>query len=326
MTPAPGLLVTKGHFAGIDLDNAFAVLMKEDSSFFGHKQILLEGICAWMKQSRDMATAQRAIAKATGRHVAAAEKEIARELESWRRNKASPLRPRSPIASQALASMSVGTRSEYRDFYNRLYLQIGGMAAVTAAYKNRAKYHKTKKQKKRSRPQHQSGIRYLVCTATVLDFSKRELDIPKPSMAKAGALAYLLASPPGGPHAPKRKPPLGVSQFNELLAEHRNALALLYGADRLTIQSGLSLLDCLLQKNPSQDQISPHIPTWLAYAGYFFEEVLSEMKGQWSETYCPSIAGCERQKPQLPHIAPAQKGKIEAALKSSEARPQFKSS
>jgi hypothetical protein len=334
MTPAEGLRIHKGKFVGINLDAAFGVMASPQQSFFGHKSILFHGICAWVKSSRTRSMARKAVAKATARHVAIAETEVGERIAALRgASKGTPagkIGPQRRLAIAAIGHLLALSDEKYRPLYVQIYLQIGGMTAVTDAYKRPAKHHTTKTDKKRARPKQESGIRELVKLATILDYHARELSADpeqygKPSISKAASLWDSSIEDRQKARA-RGLFALGKAQVNELLAEHRPAFALLYSADRVLVAEGRSLLDCLLETKPSQDVIVPHILEWLSYTKYFSENVLKTMKGDWAKTYSPLATSIEVRQPVLPNLGDDDIREIKRAFATSksEARLQFR--
>jgi hypothetical protein len=318
LTPAKGLRINRNGKARLDLNNAFQVLLTKKPSFHGHKEILFKGLCAWLQHSRNHFAARKAVAKETARQIAAAETEMAKKL-GWKSAKdSSP--PKGKIddkkraARQALTYLGTFSEKKYFPLYGQVYFHIGGMNAVTDAFTS-IPMKKSGTGKKKKRPKHKSGIRHLVSVATILDFHYREFSsdreqFGRPSIDKAAKAAG--------------KSP---SQVNELLTEHRLAFALLYAADRVSVAENMSLLDLLLGKKPMQADIVAHLNEWLSYVIYFYDAVLTQMKGDWKKTYRPALPSIKPLQPVLLQLSEDDIIKIKNAFiekKQSEAREHFK--
>jgi hypothetical protein len=339
MAPAVGLRIRKGKFKGIDLDAALPVIANPAEAFVGHKAILFKGLCAWVKRSRNGVAARKAIAKETGRQIAMAETEMAQKLSALLSRKANKkgvsASQKRKIATAAAAYLLATTDEKYRPLYVQVYHHIGGMNAVTDAYKGPPKRHATKRS---------TAYRYLVAIATILDFHVRELSADpdrygKPNLLRASKISGVLikrTGKVGGKNSAKQG--LGKSQFSDIFAQHKKAFALLYGADRVAVAGEKTLLDCLLQNKPDQKEIVPHMAKWLSHTKYFCSHVLKNVDGNWESTWSPPAHNSESgkthatlnvraHKPLLPELSQEQIDTIKKAFAEkpmSEARPQFK--
>lgn len=207
----------------------------------------------------------------------------------------------------------------YQSLFNKVYFPIGGMEQIVRAFKSPKKTHTTNTSKERSKPKRKSGFKNLMKIATVFDYHHRELSPqPKkfgvPSIEKACEALSEATKPKG-----KNEKITGFSrgQIQELLKEHRNALALLYGAHCIPVDD-TSLLDLLLGKALRLDHAIDHMPDWLCYAKYFHQEVLLRARGDWAETFSPELPAITTRQPPLAHLDAGQIASIEKAFSADQ--------
>lgn len=191
----------------------------------------------------------------------------------------------------------------FQSFYCKIYFPIGGMEQVVGAFKAPKKSRKTKSSKMRSKPRHNTGFQNLIKVATVFDYHHRELSsdahqFGKASIEKASKALSVTAKPKG---SKKKMTGLSRGHIQELLKEHRNALALLYGAHYVSVRD-TALLELLLDKPPRLEEVVEHLREWLSYAKYFHAQVLSNAKGDWTKTFGPQLRGLQPRQPPLAQL------------------------
>lgn len=263
--PANGLKFVKGKFSGVSLKTAPALLISPEKLFYGHKQIVFAGFCAWILGSGDSRISRDAIARETAKIIVAAENST--------RLKNVPLRIRFVMYSEA----------KYEPLFSKIYYPIGGLSALTRAMKNAPDQAKKRKSAEKE-------IRYLVAMAAVLDFHARNLITPgklygKTNIFAAGKVAGILLDDSAGSLVSKRRTKTrSNSSVHEYLNAHRPALAYLYGASLVKFDDDETILDRLLKGRLSYKDVSPEtgsskIIEWFSYSKYFTESVIAIMHG-----------------------------------------------
>jgi len=296
--------VKSGKFIGIDLDAAFDVLLRQDEECFNHKLIVWAGICAWLKSSNSQSAAKKAIAKETARSIVLAEQQAQAKFMSGRTRAGKPVSvgpsSRKATALNGIAHTWAMTDARFQSLYHKVFFPIGGMQQVVGAFSRPKKTRKTKSLKERSKPSHHIAFRNLMKVATVFDYHHRVLSADasqfgKPSIDKASKALRTVANAKG---AKGTLTGFSRSQIQDLLKEHRSAIALLYGAHCVRVD-GTTLLELLVAKTPRLDVIAQHLPKLLSYGKYFREQVLPNTMGNWSTTYGPTLKTVSAQRPSL---------------------------
>ena len=148
--PAKGLRFVKGKFNGISLKTAPTLLVQGEDTFYGHKQIIFSGFCAWVMNSENRRICKDAIALATAKRI------IASENSKRFRN----------VAAHARFLMQLELK--YQPLFKRIYYQIGGLEAVWRAASRAQDNEKRRNQARKE-------LRYIVGLAAILDYHVREL-------------------------------------------------------------------------------------------------------------------------------------------------------
>ena len=317
-SPARGLQISKSGLAGLNLDVAFSVLLSDQEDCFCHKEILWAGICAWIKRSSNQSSAKKAIAKQTARAVMLAEQQTRADFivrGRWAGKRITKkMTPSKRAALNGIAYTWAFVSPEFQSLYQKVYFPIGGMEQIVGAFKSPKKTKITKTSKERSRPRHTAGLQNLTKVAAVFDHHYRELSSDektygKPSIEKASKALSSIAPPKG---SKGKMTGLGRSQVQELLREHRNAFALLYGAQNVVI-GDKTLLHCILRKAPLADVVE-HLPEWLSYTRYFWEKVLAGANGNWTSTFSHQLTSVRSSQPKLQRVSLQEADAIKTAF------------
>lgn len=224
------------------------ILAQPGDSYFAHKDILYEGLCAWIADPKNPTLPQHGMVLRTAIHLDAAEKFG---------------RDRFGGVGQ-IGDIYIRTNIVGAEFFEEIYYPIGGILRISRSL-SRAGYRA--KLTKRSK-----GLRHAIRVLAIYHHHVDHLSVQKifrkPSLNIAAGLVSEID--PLGDKLP------GERAIKDYWSAYKKSVALGYAADTIEVEQGKSLLDLILASKSTWRKHCDFVPLWFGRTRYIAEHILSQ--------------------------------------------------
>ena len=301
--PAIGLKFSDTTFVGLDLEAAISILTKPKPSFFGHRETLFAGFCAWLVTPTVEEAVKDAMIAEMSEQLATAE---GADIENF------------GYPPQTFANKN------YRRFMAELYYPTGGMRAVIGALKRVPKPVEVRRGSEKE-------IRFLVGMAGVLHYHTHQRDNNRASHERVALWRAAKIVPKlntfvgpvadeqlteGSAGKPKLKP-LSTGTLWNYLDRHEPSLHFLYAASGIPRDGNRTLLDDILERNTAILSETEAINDWFSAAQYVADKIFAGLQVKTSNTLrlLPAVKFANARRFEPPHYEKQDLQKIDEHIK-----------